>query len=192
MIRAAAEDDINRILEIEREAISPPWTHGMLLSEIYNEDSFFALSSADEEVTGTIPPDDGQAGFCGASNNGCSEISPIDSYGKSSEEASSLAAPVLGFIVLRRAADEGELLQIAVAGAAQRRGVADSLMSEALNRARGTGVETVYLEVRKSNTAAVSLYKKHGFAFSGTRKNYYADPTEDAAVMKLILSAGQN
>ena len=42
-IVAAAEGDLERVLEIEREAISPPWTHGALLSELYREDSFFAV-----------------------------------------------------------------------------------------------------------------------------------------------------
>jgi len=43
-IRAATEDDIPRILEIENETITPPWTHGALLSEIYRDDCFFAVS----------------------------------------------------------------------------------------------------------------------------------------------------
>jgi len=41
VIDGAAEADMPRILEIERESISPPWTHGALLGEMYREDSFF-------------------------------------------------------------------------------------------------------------------------------------------------------
>ena len=139
MIKAAEEKDIPRILEIERASISPPWTHGALLSEIFNDDSFFALAV---------------------------------------EEAS-----IVGFVILRRASDEGELLQIAVDKAARRRGAAGGLMGAALGWARDAGVKSVYLEVRKSNEAAVALYKKNGFIQTGTRKNYYDDPAEDAAVM---------
>jgi len=54
MIRQAVEDDIPRILEIEREAISPPWTHGGLLSEIYRDDSYFALAVDDNIVSGFV------------------------------------------------------------------------------------------------------------------------------------------
>ena len=141
IIREVTEEDMPQVLEIEREAISPPWTHGALLRDIYNNDSFFIGCFADNVL--------------------------------------------LGFAIFRRAADEGELLQIAVDKAARRRGAADMLMSETLDRARGAGVDRAYLEVRKSNDAAIGLYIKHGFTFSGVRRNYYADPVEDAAVMKL-------
>ena len=138
-IRAAAEDDITRILEIEHESITPPWTHGGLLGEIYNGDSFFALAL------------DGKM--------------------------------IMGFIILRRAADEGELYQIAVDRARRRQGVADALMKAALEWARDCGINAIYLEVRKSNEAAVKLYQKHGFKKKGRRKDYYAEPAEDAAIM---------
>jgi len=139
MIRAATEDDIGRVLEIEREAISPPWTHGSLLNEIYNGDSFFALAGSE---------------------------------------------PITGFLILRRIADEGELFQVAVDKTARRRGVASALMEAAFFWARETGLHSIFLEVRKSNEAAIGLYKKFGFLPVGERKNYYADPVEDAVVMR--------
>jgi len=40
----ASENYIEQILEIENEAISPPWTHGALLSAIYDDDSYFVLA----------------------------------------------------------------------------------------------------------------------------------------------------
>jgi ribosomal-protein-alanine N-acetyltransferase len=43
------------------------------------------------------------------------------------------------------------------------------------------------LEVRPSNAAAVTLYKKLGFEILGTRKNYYTNPNEDAYLMGLVL-----
>jgi ribosomal-protein-alanine N-acetyltransferase len=43
------------------------------------------------------------------------------------------------------------------------------------------------LEVRQSNTAALTLYKKLGFEVLGTRKNYYTKPEEDAFVLGLVL-----
>jgi len=51
-IKSAAEDDIPRILEIENDSISPPWTHGSLLSEIYRDDCFFSVLS--ESSTGAL------------------------------------------------------------------------------------------------------------------------------------------
>jgi len=58
MIRVviAAEEDLPRILEIEQDAISPPWTHGALLSAMYKDDSIFFVAidglSADGDVVG--------------------------------------------------------------------------------------------------------------------------------------------
>ena len=92
--------------------------------------------------------------------------------------------PLLGFVILRRMGDEGELLQIAVDKASRRLGVADSLMAAALEFSQETSMGTIFLEVRKTNETAVGLYKKHGFKSVRTRKDYYSDPVEDAVVMK--------
>jgi len=139
MIREAAESDIQRILEIERAAISPPWTHGGLLSEIYNDDSLFALATQGDAV--------------------------------------------IGFIILRRTADEGELLQIAVDAAHRHSGAADKLMGAAMCWARDHWISSVYLEVRESNDAAIALYAKHGFEKVGQRREYYTEPAEGAVIM---------
>ena len=53
-VRVAGEGDIDRILEIEAESISPPWTHGALLGEIYREDSFFAVAPCADSSNGAI------------------------------------------------------------------------------------------------------------------------------------------
>jgi len=57
--RLATEEDIPRIIEIENEAISPPWTHGSLLNEIYNDDSFcvIAVEAAEKAEEETARPD---------------------------------------------------------------------------------------------------------------------------------------
>jgi [ribosomal protein S18]-alanine N-acetyltransferase len=95
---------------------------------------------------------------------------------------------VLGFCVLHKASDEGELYQIAVDESAKRRGAGDMLMKDALDYARIHGLVSIYLEVRKSNTPAIKLYKKHGFTVAGHRRKYYSYPTEDAVVMSLHVN----
>jgi len=56
-IAKATEDDMPRIMEIEREAIIPPWTEGTLLSEIHREDSFFAVAKGDGGCQADGSPD---------------------------------------------------------------------------------------------------------------------------------------
>jgi len=164
-ISLATENDIIRILEIEWEAISPPWTHGALLNEIYREDSFFALAVTSE--------------------TGFAERSVTGMAGTQSGEQKSYA--IHGFVILRCLADEGELLQIAVDKAFRRRGVADALMDATLLYASENLLKPVFLEVRKSNEAAIMLYKKHGFKSVRLRKNYYSNPFEDALVMAFSM-----
>jgi ribosomal protein S18 acetylase RimI-like enzyme len=62
-------------------------------------------------------------------------------------------------------------------------------LSAALSWARDCGIISIYLEARKSNEAAIALYKKHGFDQVGQRKNYYADPAEDAILMAVRSEA---
>jgi ribosomal-protein-alanine N-acetyltransferase len=94
---------------------------------------------------------------------------------------------VAGYAVLNRAVGEGQLLDIAVRKASRGKGIGDMLMSALVGYHRDKGDKLLMLEVRKSNTAAKSLYEKYGFAESGTRKNYYTHPTEDAVLMDLRL-----
>jgi ribosomal-protein-alanine N-acetyltransferase len=162
-IMAAKEEDMPRILEIDREAIAPPWTHGAFLSEVYNDDSFFAVAVLEGSQI--------------ASNKSQTE--------NPSEEQPPHQPPpsIHGFAILRRIGDEGELLRIAVGKASRRCGIADSLMDAALGYAKQSALKSVFLEVRKSNEVAIALYKKHGFKSISSRKDYYSDPTEDALVM---------
>ncbi len=67
-------------------------------------------------------------------------------------------------------------------------GLATKLLTALLDRARETNSERVFLEVRESNQAARAFYARLGFEQSGQRKLYYANPPEDAALYRLILS----
>ena len=84
-------------------------------------------------------------------------------------------------------APEAELLNLAVAPTFRRRGLARALLDDAERYLRGQGVTDVYLEVRKSNTAAGTLYRSRGFCEVGVRRAYYRFPTEDAILMALRL-----
>ena len=65
--------------------------------------------------------------------------------------------------------------------------MADALLGRLLQTARAMGLQTVTLEVRAGNAAAVALYHKWGFLPVGRRKNYYTAPTEDAILMTVTL-----
>ena len=90
---------------------------------------------------------------------------------------------VVGYIIGKKIPPEGEIYRIAVRADKRQRGIGYRLLSYALKTERGSGVETVFLEVRESNTPARALYRADGFNEIGIRKNYYKDPTENAVVM---------
>jgi ribosomal-protein-alanine N-acetyltransferase len=94
-----------------------------------------------------------------------------------------------GFALARVAADEVEVLTIAVAPQARRRGVGGALLDAVLRAARARGVRTAYLDVAADNAAAAALYARFGFATAGRRKAYYARPdgAADAIVMQRAL-----
>lgn len=91
---------------------------------------------------------------------------------------------VAGYCGIYLAADEGELTKIASAPGMRRQKIAWRLLETALPAAYAKGAERIFLEVRKSNIPAISLYEKTGFQAVGSRKNFYQFPTEDALVMK--------
>ncbi len=97
---------------------------------------------------------------------------------------------VLGYCGLYLAADEGEIINVAVAKEAQGRKIASRLMQEMLNEGHARGVRRFFLEVRVSNAAAIRLYEKFGFTIQGIRKHFYILPDEDAYLMNRIEEEG--
>jgi ribosomal-protein-alanine N-acetyltransferase len=91
-------------------------------------------------------------------------------------------ARLVGFVVSRIAADQAEILSIAVAPDFRGAGLARRLLDVHLRRLVGYGVAMVFLEVDEHNTPARRLYTGFGFAKVGRRESYYA-----AAAAALVL-----
>ncbi len=97
-------------------------------------------------------------------------------------------AGVIGFLVASAAADELEILNVAVDPAARRQGAGAALLDAALEYGRRVGARRVFLEVRESNRPARDFYGRHGFVTVGLRRGYYRHPQEDALLMELALA----
>ena len=93
----------------------------------------------------------------------------------------------VGFLVAWHVADELHVLNIATDPPMRRRGIARLLMDVALDYSRDSRIRIVLLEVRRSNRAAIKLYRGLGFTAMGVRPRYYADNDEDAIEMMLAL-----
>ncbi|PWR20243.1 GNAT family N-acetyltransferase [Zavarzinia aquatilis] len=97
-----------------------------------------------------------------------------------------------GFILLRVAADEAEVITLAVDPGWRRRGIGGRLLAAGLGRATQAGATTAFLEVAIDNIAAIALYREAGFTEVGRRRNYYHRPQAspvDALVLARSLAA---
>lgn len=91
---------------------------------------------------------------------------------------------VAGYLFYSIAADEMELLTIAVDYPHRKTGRAKALIEKMFEIAKKNNIRSVFLEVRPSNINAQHLYTSFGFVECGLRKNYYKDNGEDAIVMR--------
>ena len=91
---------------------------------------------------------------------------------------------IIGYISAEIIIDEGYIMNIAVIPGFRGRGVGKALVRHMIEHFKND-LKFITLEVRASNVAAISLYKKLGFEYVGTRKNYYRNPTEDALLLTL-------
>lgn len=90
---------------------------------------------------------------------------------------------LLGYIMYHVVQDEAVIINFAIDPDHWRRGLGNRLLSHTLKLVLDQNVNTIYLDVRRSNLAALRLYEKHDFSPLGVRKNYYSQPPEDAIVM---------
>jgi len=90
---------------------------------------------------------------------------------------------VLGYIGVSCVIDEGYITNVAVFPEHRKKGVGTALIERVFSLASDEGLSFVSLEVRASNTGAISLYEKLGFKLEGRRKNFYRDPNEDALIL---------
>jgi ribosomal-protein-alanine N-acetyltransferase len=92
---------------------------------------------------------------------------------------------ITAFIILSLATGECHILNLCVHPQYQKQGFGRQILEYALTWAKNKGAGIVYLEVRRTNLPAISLYRKMNFKLIGERKNYYPSPKgkkEDALV----------
>ena len=145
-------DDLDRVMEIEKEGFAHPWSADLLRREMTHDWSTVLVAFEVRHGLGGLPRE-----------------------------------VVVGFIVFWLVHDEVHVLNIATALESRRRGVGRALMDEAAAAGRRRGAILATLEVRRSNEAALALYRALGYRQAGVRPNYYAEEKEDAIVMLLDL-----
>ncbi len=138
-IRRMRREDLVRVMEIERECFSAPWSEHAYLTEINNRSAYYVVAVFE-----------------------CS---------------------VVGYAGMWLVMDEAHITTLGVAPSYRRRRIAEQLIINLLEEAKRRGARRATLEVRESNIAAQSLYKKYGFVPIAIRRGYYTDNRENAIVM---------
>ena len=91
---------------------------------------------------------------------------------------------VVGYVGSQTVLDGSDMMNIAVALDFRRKGLAEALVNALIDCLRQRKSRCLILEVRVSNTPAITLYEKLGFVEIGRRKNYYRNPKEDALILR--------
>ncbi|MDR7869416.1 MAG: ribosomal protein S18-alanine N-acetyltransferase [Tissierellaceae bacterium] len=139
-IRGIVEDDIDQIVEIEKECFPTPWSKDAFLTEVReNKLAKYVVVEIDGKVVG---------------------------YGGM-------------WLIL----NEGHITNIAVKNEYRGLGIGNRIMESLIYYCTSKNIQSMTLEVRKSNIVAQNLYKKYKFVEYGVRPRYYADNNEDAIIM---------
>ena len=96
-------------------------------------------------------------------------------------------ARVAGYCVVWIVFQHVHIQNLAVHPEHRRRGLGRLLLLRALDEGRSRGAAAALLEVRRSNEAAQRLYRDLGFIETGTRRDYYSRPREDAILFRKEL-----
>jgi ribosomal-protein-alanine N-acetyltransferase len=108
-------------------------------------------------------------------------------------DAGASAGMIVGYHCFWIVFEELRLMNLAVGESMRRRGVARALVTEAIRMGLAQAATRAVLEVRASNEAARTLYRRMGFVQISTRPKYYTNPVEDAVLMEmdpLVMQAG--
>ena len=84
--------------------------------------------------------------------------------------------------------DSSEILNIAVRNSFQNRGIGQLIFDKIVCELKSKNISEIWLEVRKSNFRAISFYQKNDFEIQFERKNYYADPIENACIFRRLTN----
>ncbi len=94
---------------------------------------------------------------------------------------------IVGYGVVKSMYEDAELVRIAVSSFYRRLDIGYKMLDWLINEVRNNGAKKVFLDVRKSNEAAISLYKKMGFSPYEITEDFYNNPVEASVKMNLEI-----
>lgn len=162
-IRDIEASDIENIAAMHKENFSDCWTVDMIKGSFYSDGFYGGLIETydnREQKTGTCI---------------------VENAPQSEDNTKKIACTVMFSSVL----GEAELLSVVTERSFRRKGLGELLLKRYFDKLKADGEKTIFLEVRESNKAAISLYDKLGFVKISERKKYYGEET--AVIMRKEL-----
>jgi [ribosomal protein S18]-alanine N-acetyltransferase len=167
--------DLPRVLAIEAETSSRPWSDAAFRAELAREDRRYLVARS-------VSPALGHAAGGGDGGGGTSGGGHAAGGGGATAGGAGLGGEVLGFAGVALFPDEAHVMTLAVDPESQGRGIGARLVAGMLAQVASAGLEAVTLEVGERNLAARRLYRRAGFEDAGVRPRYYPDG-EGAVIM---------
>ena len=165
-IRSMKNQDVSQVLSIEKDAFPNLFPPTNFRTEIYRKISNCLIAEIPEDFllnTSTFPYRNGYTG---------------------QEKGDSF---IIGYSVTWEIADETHIISIGVRRRYLRRGIGEKIISKIISNSINKSSQSITLEVRPSNNAAIKLYEKFDFKVVGKRHRYYSDNLEDALIMTLNI-----
>lgn len=159
-VRGMKEEDVGRAAALEAENFAEPWSAAAFLETLRLDYTYYYVAEIEEEAEDRLR-----------------QKMPAENA------AAKGKGNVIGICGLRNIAGEGEITNVSVDRRCRRKGVASAMLRRVLEDGEKLGIKAFTLEVRCSNLPAIRLYEKFGFIGEGVRKNFYANPREDALIM---------
>jgi len=182
-VRRMRLDDIDQVLEIDREAFPTEWPPPDLKRELDNRLAHYVVACRSDEIVEKAresgsPPDNGFTSLLTRLRMFFGGNKPVNN--KPEVRNNEVITGFAGFWIM---VDEAHITSIATGGEYCGQGIGEILLQSVFDIAADRLVRVVTLEVRVSNSVAQSLYTKYGFNEVGLRRGYYTDNREDAIIM---------
>ena len=181
-VRRMRHEDVDQVLEIDREAFPTEWPAPNFKRELDNRLAHYIVACRAEGLTEDTqepdPPGRGLAGLTSWARKVFGGNVPPDRDPPTRD-----GEVITGFAGFWVMADEAHITSIATREAHQRQGIGELMLQSVVDLAATMKARIVTLEVRVSNAVAQRLYTRYGFSQVGLRRGYYTDNREDAMVM---------
>ena len=186
-LRRLRAEDIEQVIEIEREAFAPLWLGTSFKRDLNNRYARYLVACQPEDarvelIAAEPDPMESDAAPSDASLWGRMVRGVRDMVGKP-PASEGKPEDIAGYVGLWFQGNEAHITEIAVREKLRGNGIGELLLIGSIRIAMEHGSTVLTLEARVSNFIAQRLYEKYGFKEVGIRKNYYSDNREDAVIM---------